>query len=37
MHTIKGDLKSGDVDEDLMNQIKKISKGMTKKDAKKRR
>ena len=31
----KGDLKSGDVDEDLMNQIKKISKGMTKKDAKK--
>tara|TARA_B100000242_G_scaffold294165_1_gene275209 strand:- start:2702 stop:3514 length:813 start_codon:yes stop_codon:yes gene_type:complete len=30
-----GDLKSGDVDEDLMAQIKKISKGMTKKDAKK--
>lgn len=30
-----GDLKNGDVDEDLMNQIKKISKSMSKKDAKK--
>lgn len=30
-----GDLKNGDVDEDLMKQIKKISKGMSKKDAKK--